>query len=265
MIVRAVVATSVFAGFAASSHSDQFVSPDGPLVPDVQHGGSLAPLRPVSDSGLPVGAPADKHARAGTPPARAGFDIHTPLLEVMTELGARGRGDTLAGDSGPGATFNSAVSPRQRQPEVWAPRTSQDLPGTPAGSRVHAQAPGAQEEEEDLTSLTADVDESIEQLNQLILDLDPTFVPVPTGWSAPGRSASLHAGVSPEGRARQSGESPLTRRRLRPRGYHGDLSAPPPPHTHTHTHTANGGISRCWRGGRGHQEAAISISARLPR
>uniref|UniRef100_A0A8P4KJ85 Tensin 3 n=1 Tax=Dicentrarchus labrax TaxID=13489 RepID=A0A8P4KJ85_DICLA len=35
-------------------------------------------------------------------------------------------------------------------------------------------------QEEDLASLNTDIDESIEQLNQLILDLDPTFVPVPT-------------------------------------------------------------------------------------
>eukprot|EP00064_Thunnus_orientalis_P017387 superscaffoldBa00003675_g17468 len=43
----------------------------------------------------------------------------------------------------------------------------------------NAHASSCQEEEE-LASLTTDVDESIEQLNQLILDLDPTFVPVPT-------------------------------------------------------------------------------------
>lgn len=46
-------------------------------------------------------------------------------------------------------------------------------------------------QEEDL-SLTTDIDESIEQLNQLILDLDPTFVPVPTRCAPLSRSASLH-------------------------------------------------------------------------
>ncbi|XP_041696115.1 tensin-3 isoform X2 [Coregonus clupeaformis] len=34
--------------------------------------------------------------------------------------------------------------------------------------------------QEELASLATDIDESIEQLNQLILDLDPTFIPVPT-------------------------------------------------------------------------------------
>ncbi|XP_068446063.1 si:ch211-191a24.3 [Clinocottus analis] len=41
--------------------------------------------------------------------------------------------------------------------------------------------------------LTTDMDESIEQLNQLILDLDPTFVPVPTRCSPLSRAASLHS------------------------------------------------------------------------
>ncbi|XP_030626611.1 tensin 3-2 [Chanos chanos] len=48
------------------------------------------------------------------------------------------------------------------------------------------------EKEEELASLASDIDQSIEQLNQLILDLDPEFEPVPT--RARGhmtRSASL--------------------------------------------------------------------------
>nr|XP_061791185.1 tensin-3-like [Nerophis lumbriciformis] len=43
----------------------------------------------------------------------------------------------------------------------------------------------------ELASLSVDVDDSIEQLNQLILDLDPTFVPVPTGCSLLSQSHSL--------------------------------------------------------------------------
>ncbi|KAM6922033.1 tensin-3-like [Xenentodon cancila] len=48
-------------------------------------------------------------------------------------------------------------------------------------------------QEDDLASMATDIDESIEQLNQLILDLDPTFVPVPTRCAPLSRSASLHA------------------------------------------------------------------------
>lgn len=55
-------------------------------------------------------------------------------------------------------------------------------------------------QEEELASLNSDVDESIEQLNQLILDLDPTFVPVPTRCAPLSRSASVHSnGLSPKG------------------------------------------------------------------
>ncbi|KAK5603607.1 hypothetical protein CRENBAI_003901 [Crenichthys baileyi] len=61
-------------------------------------------------------------------------------------------------------------------------------------------------QEEELASLATDVDESIEQLNQLILDLDPTFVPVPTQCSPLSRSASLHTnGLSHKGQTHQSG------------------------------------------------------------
>ncbi|XP_041647797.1 tensin-3 [Cheilinus undulatus] len=61
-------------------------------------------------------------------------------------------------------------------------------------------------QEEDLASLTTDVDESIEQLNQLILDLDPTFVPVPTRCAPLSRSASLQTnGLSHKGKTHLSG------------------------------------------------------------
>ncbi|XP_054458543.1 tensin-3 [Anoplopoma fimbria] len=60
--------------------------------------------------------------------------------------------------------------------------------------------------EEDLSSLTTDIDESIEQLNQLILDLDPTFVPVPTSCAPMSRSASLHTnGLSHNGHTHLAG------------------------------------------------------------
>ncbi|XP_070817584.1 si:ch211-191a24.3 [Chaetodon trifascialis] len=61
-------------------------------------------------------------------------------------------------------------------------------------------------QEEDLASLNTDIDESIEQLNQLILDLDPTFVPVPTRCVPLSRSASLHTnGLSHKGNTHRLG------------------------------------------------------------
>ncbi|KAK9519731.1 hypothetical protein VZT92_022440 [Zoarces viviparus] len=61
-------------------------------------------------------------------------------------------------------------------------------------------------QDEDLSSLTTDIDESIEQLNLLILDLDPTFIPVPTSCAPLSRSASLHSnGLSHTGNTHLSG------------------------------------------------------------
>ncbi|KAM9763173.1 tensin-3-like isoform 2-T3 [Menidia menidia] len=61
-------------------------------------------------------------------------------------------------------------------------------------------------QDEELASLATDIDESIEQLNQLILDLDPTFVPVPTRCSPLSRSASLQTnGLSHKGGTSRTG------------------------------------------------------------
>ncbi|KAJ3598864.1 hypothetical protein NHX12_032827 [Muraenolepis orangiensis] len=63
-----------------------------------------------------------------------------------------------------------------------------------------------EEELDDLSSLASDMEESIEQLNQLILDLDPTFVPVHTHCSPLSRSASLHTnGLSSRGQDHKAG------------------------------------------------------------
>nr|XP_057928965.1 tensin-3 [Doryrhamphus excisus]XP_057928966.1 tensin-3 [Doryrhamphus excisus]XP_057928967.1 tensin-3 [Doryrhamphus excisus]XP_057928968.1 tensin-3 [Doryrhamphus excisus] len=48
-------------------------------------------------------------------------------------------------------------------------------------------------QEDELASLSTDIDDSIEQLNQLILDLDPAFVPVPTGCPPMCRATSLNS------------------------------------------------------------------------
>uniref|UniRef100_A0A8C7T8L4 Tensin 3 n=1 Tax=Oncorhynchus mykiss TaxID=8022 RepID=A0A8C7T8L4_ONCMY len=52
---------------------------------------------------------------------------------------------------------------------------------THASHTTHTPLPSGEPcGQEELASLATDIDESIEQLNQLILDLDPTFIPVPT-------------------------------------------------------------------------------------
>ncbi|KAM9364504.1 tensin 3-2 [Pholidichthys leucotaenia] len=61
-------------------------------------------------------------------------------------------------------------------------------------------------QDDELASMTTDIDESIEQLNRLILDLDPTFVPVPTPCAPLSRCASLHtSGLSTMGSAHHAG------------------------------------------------------------
>ncbi|XP_041957633.1 tensin-3-like [Alosa sapidissima] len=47
--------------------------------------------------------------------------------------------------------------------------------------------------DEEFNSLTVDIDNSIDQLNQLIMDLDPTFVPIPTRSSSVKRNAGAPA------------------------------------------------------------------------
>ncbi|XP_034035278.1 tensin-3 [Thalassophryne amazonica] len=65
---------------------------------------------------------------------------------------------------------------------------------------------GAPCQDEELASLATDIDESIEQLNQLILDLDPAFIPVPTCWSPASHLVSLNAnGLNHKGKVQLSG------------------------------------------------------------
>ncbi|XP_077441026.1 tensin 3-2 [Vanacampus margaritifer] len=61
-------------------------------------------------------------------------------------------------------------------------------------------------QEAEFALLSVDVDDSIEQLNQLILDLDPTFVPVPTGCAPLSRSTSVQStGLSNQGNTHLTG------------------------------------------------------------
>ncbi|XP_061680560.1 si:ch211-191a24.3 isoform X2 [Syngnathoides biaculeatus] len=55
---------------------------------------------------------------------------------------------------------------------------------------IHSKHPLSCQEAE-LASLFIDIDDSIKQLNQLVLDLDPTFVPFPTGCVPLSRSTTV--------------------------------------------------------------------------
>lgn len=267
-----------------------------------------------SDSGLSVtsqrqyraalnkGSAQDKSIQARKLIGELDFEIAQPLLEVMAELAARGRGEEMAADqSGLGVVVNGEASSSERETHILddehegdneaAPASSssicslssENLPethteysthswvqqqqmvdvtihtyleydGEERVSRVREGRPpplvvpdsparglssreavqkglrnesgthckdakkdthkiqsvnnthDATSKEDDLASLTTDIDDSIEQLNQLILDLDPTFVPVPTRYTPLSRSASLNTnGLSHRGNAHLSG------------------------------------------------------------
>ncbi|XP_029542757.1 tensin-3-like isoform X2 [Oncorhynchus nerka] len=83
---------------------------------------------------------------------------------------------------------------------TYATHTTHVQHSTHATHTTHTPLPsGELYGQEELASLVTDMDESIEQLNRLILDLDPTFIPVPTRHPVPplSRSASLHTnGIS---------------------------------------------------------------------
>ncbi|XP_059197026.1 si:ch211-191a24.3 isoform X2 [Centropristis striata] len=263
-----------------------------------------------SDSGLSVasqgrsaagqrrGAAGDKCAQARRLFPGVDFEIAQPLLEVMTELVAcgRGEGEMTADESGLGHTLNGEASSSERETDIlddedevngeaaaasdlpssssicslssenlpesqrpaeysthsWVqqqqitdtylqadgeerptrgrkerppPLVAPDTPPRGLSSREAVQrGPGDEDsdvthniqsgstthtsscQEEDLSSLTSDIDESIEQLNQLILDLDPTFIPVPTRCAPLSRSASLYTnGLSHKGNTQSSG------------------------------------------------------------
>lgn len=264
-----------------------------------------------SDSGLSVasqsltgarqqrGAARDNCTQAGKLLPGVDFEIAQPLLEVMTELAARGGDGEIAGEeSGLGHTINGEASSSERETDIlddedevggvappasdmpslsgigslslenlpethrsaqmeystqsWVqqqqmvdlvtdnytavdrrsrglvkekppPLVAPDTPPRGISSREAVQRGLMDEDgmrsftqnsthtsscqEDELASLSTDIDESIEQLNQLILDLDPTFVPVPTRCAPLSRSASLHTnGLSHKGNTHLSGK-----------------------------------------------------------
>lgn len=243
-----------------------------------------------SDSGLSVasqsltgarqqrGAARDNCTQAGKLLPGVDFEIAQPLLEVMTELAARGGdGGTVGEESGLGHTVNGEASSSERETDIlddedevedaetqrsaqteystqsWVrqqqmvdlgtnrytavegrsrrlvkerppPLLAPDTPPRGTSSRAAVQRGLMDEDgahsftqnsthtslcqEDEMASLTTDIDESIEQLNQLILDLDPTFVPVPTRCAPLSRSASLHTnGLNHKGNTHLSGKT----------------------------------------------------------
>uniref|UniRef100_A0A8C9RR00 Tensin 3 n=1 Tax=Scleropages formosus TaxID=113540 RepID=A0A8C9RR00_SCLFO len=96
---------------------------------------------------------------------------------------------------------------QREKPGLASPKTSPVAPNTPIRGSSSREAtlragggglgdPNVQEtslsKDDELASLTVDIDQSIDQLNQLIMDLDPTFVPIPTQTSLVRREGRGH-------------------------------------------------------------------------
>ncbi|KAL0966171.1 hypothetical protein UPYG_G00291870 [Umbra pygmaea] len=74
-----------------------------------------------------------------------------------------------------------AAALSQRAPEPSMESAASRTAVTPnARSEQHAAAVDKTQRDEEFNSLSVDIDNSIDQLNRLIMDLDPTFVPVST-------------------------------------------------------------------------------------
>ena len=71
---------------------------------------------------------------------------------------------------------------------------------SPAPPELHAKAKNDNREDE-FAALTVDIDQSIDQLNQLIKDLDPTFMPLSTHSNSVQKTESSHVTRSAEHQA----------------------------------------------------------------
>lgn len=149
-------------------------------------------------------------------------------------LVARGTGhSSRVAQAQPGLPVNPTRGPSSRVatgPGPHTPETQQPAPGQAGTARLPGvsavngtgpepcpdPAPG---------SPTLDIDLSIEQLNRLILELDPTFEPLPTHMSklasSPSAPDSTRGGSRASGRPQDRGEDPS-----RAAGQQGELAFP---------------------------------------
>ncbi|XP_058152638.1 tensin-3 isoform X2 [Dasypus novemcinctus] len=137
--------------------------------------------------------------------ARPGGPVTAPSRIPVTPT--RGASSRVAVQRGTGGTPDG---PEPQQPPLrgraFQPRLPEDAVTNGVNPELDASlAPG---------SPTLDIDQSIEQLNRLILELDPTFEPIPTHLSPPGGQANgaaspdrVAGGLRGSGRPRDAGEA----------------------------------------------------------
>lgn len=149
------------------------------------------------------GFAADGEARLGARgPLEGPRPAQAPPRIPATPAGGPSNGVAVQRGAGPGPhTPDAQRPPPGRAPPARLP----DVMGV-NGTNLERSADPAP------ASPTLDIDQSIEQLNRLILELDPTFEPLPTHNSTLGSPASvgggLRAGSHPLDRAEGPGRAP---------------------------------------------------------
>ncbi|XP_029004901.1 tensin-3 isoform X2 [Betta splendens] len=188
-----------FNGEASSSERETDILDDEDEVDDVV---ASAPVRPSSSS---IGSLSSGSLPETQRSVHVEYSTQSWVRQQQncTTVDVEERSQGLGKDRPP-PVVAPHTPPRGLSSRAAVQRGLADEDGAHSATRNPAHAPSGQEDE--LASLTTDVDESIEQLNQLILDLDPTFVPVPTHCTPLSRSASLRAnGLSHKGSTHLSG------------------------------------------------------------
>ncbi|XP_041039970.1 tensin-3-like isoform X3 [Carcharodon carcharias] len=122
----------------------------------------------------------------------------TQTTSKLPDTPARGSSSRDAVQRGLSTLSGDSKLQDHQTPEVLFEHENQGL--KPAEVDQTAEGAGLGSKKQDLsTSPTLDIDQSIEQLNKLIMDLDPTFVPIPTRVNSVNKGALLKKDVNLQG------------------------------------------------------------------
>ncbi|XP_038653692.1 tensin-3-like isoform X2 [Scyliorhinus canicula] len=122
----------------------------------------------------------------------------TQAVPKLPDTPARGSSSRDAVQRGLNTLSGDHKLPDHQTPEALFEHENQGL--KPSEVDQAAENTGLGDKKQDLSiSPTLDIDQSIEQLNKLIMDLDPTFVPIPTRVNSVNKGALLVKDVNLQG------------------------------------------------------------------
>ncbi|XP_078092790.1 tensin-3 isoform X3 [Mustelus asterias] len=123
----------------------------------------------------------------------------TQTTPKLPDTPARGSSSRDAVQRGLNTLSGDSKLPDHQSPEVLFEHENQGLKPSEVYLKP-SEDTGLGDKKQDLsTSPTLDIDQSIEQLNKLIMDLDPTFVPIPTRVNSVNKGALLKKDVTLQG------------------------------------------------------------------